>query len=234
MKKFLCILAIIGIITLSSCSKKAAREVIIDNPADEVAEALALNDVKNGTSLNPDLDKKGAYADVKISNEVKNSLFYQTVDLDSYLEEKNRLKDIYINEIAFSNRIPYSDVQEFFKVMNHEEYGLTEEKLGVEFKEEEGISTSLVKDHKLSHQIATNVPDGYEKKDGDASKLVVIYLPVYCVYDDGTQPYTNIFIMVPVYFAYAYESTVANYTYGIKNYQCDSVNEHDGLFFPSK
>lgn len=234
MKKFLCIFAIVGIIALSSCSKKAAREVIIDNPADEIVAALSLNDVKNGKSLNENLDKKGAYADVKISSEPNQSLFYQTVDLDSYLEEKNRLKDIYINELAFSNRIPYSDVQEFFKVMNHEEYGLTEEKLGVDFKEEEGISFSLLKEHKLSHQITTNVPNDYDKKDADAAKLVIIYIPVYCVYDDGTQPYTNIFIMVPIYYAFAYESTVANHTYGVKNYQCDSVNEHDGLFFPSK
>ena len=46
-----------------------------------------------------------------------------------------------------------------------------------------------------------------------------MYLPTYCTYNDGTQDYTKVFLMVPVYYAFTYEASVKDYTKGIKNYQ---------------
>ncbi|MDE5867322.1 MAG: hypothetical protein K2H02_00080 [Anaeroplasmataceae bacterium] len=218
MKKIAGLCLMLSILILASCGKnKPSRVLINDIPEETVSVALGLDKVKDGVSLNQNLDKEGAYTDVKVSTDVKNSLFYQTIELDEVLEA-NRFQKIVVRGITFSGSIPYSDVEEMFSALNHEDYGITNDKLGIQFTSTD-YSKSLIEDHKLSFEVTIDsLPKDYKKVTEDKALLVVTYLPIYGVYDDGTQKWTNIFIMVPVYYAFAYESNLSDYTFGVKNY----------------
>ncbi|MDE7264347.1 MAG: hypothetical protein K2N64_06775 [Anaeroplasmataceae bacterium] len=214
MKKIAMVLSIFMIVCLCSCASKPSREILRDNPSTEIREALHLDDVQNGVSLNSSLDKSKEYADVKIATNPSESLFYQTIDLDEYMGQ--RFKQINLKICFFNGRIPTSDVTAFMQEMNHTEYGITEEKVGFSFEKTESITGLLFE--KLSISYGISLPKGYEKKDNDPAKLVVAYLPTYCTYNDGTQDCTKVFIFVPVYYAFVYSSTLNDYTKGMKNY----------------
>ncbi|MDE6407895.1 MAG: hypothetical protein K2K48_01940 [Anaeroplasmataceae bacterium] len=223
MKKLAMVLSIFMVIVLCSCGGKAKREIVRDNPAAEIKEALLLDDVANGTSLNKNLDRTKAYSDVKLAADAKASVFYQTIDLDEYMN--NRLKQIDVKVLYFNGKAPSNDVTEFLKEMNNKEYGLTEEKIGISFNKTEKMSDTLFGKLSLKHSIT--IPKDYKLKDNDPSKLVVAYLPIYGIYNDGTQDYTRVFILVPIYYAFTYNSSLSSYTAGMKNYQITLTE--DGL-----
>ncbi|MDE7106327.1 MAG: hypothetical protein K2O22_04090 [Anaeroplasmataceae bacterium] len=223
MKKLAMILSIFMVIALCSCSNKATREVIRDNPSNEIKTALSLDAVQNGKSLNPDLDRTKAFADVKIAADAKNTIFYQTIDLDEYMND--RFKQIQLKVLYFNGRIPSTDADAFLKEMNQTEYGLTEAKLGVNFTKTENMSSDLF--GKLSLKYTLSLPKDFSVKENDTANLVVAYLPTYCIYNDGTQDYTRAFILVPIYYAFTYASSLNNYTSGLKNYPLELTE--DGL-----
>lgn len=205
--------SIFMLIGLSSCGTKAKREVIRDYPQKALAEALNLNQVQNGKSLHKDLDKSKAYSDVLIAENPKDTLFYQTIELDEYMND--RFKQINLKILYFNDQIPSTDAASFMTEMNHKEYGITEDFIGHTFKSTEGYSETLF--GKLSLAYGVKLPKEYSSKEEDKATLVVAYLPTYCIYNDGTQDYTKVFIFVPVYYAFTYESSVKEYTEGIKH-----------------
>ncbi len=223
MKKLAMVLSIFMVIALCSCGSKAKREIVRDNPSTEIKEALLLDDVAGGVSLDANLDRLTAYTDVKIASDVKGSVFYQTIDLDEYMN--NRLKQVDLKVLYFNGKAPSNDVTEFLKVMNNKEYGLTEEKVGITFNKTEKMSDTLF--GKLSLKYSISIPKDYKVKENDSSKLVVAYLPTFGIYNDGTQDYTRVFILVPIYYAFTYESSLSSYTEGMKEYQI--VLTEDGL-----
>lgn len=223
MKKLAMILSIFMVIVLCSCSNKATREVIRDNPSNEIKTALSLDAVLNGNSLNQNLDTSKAFSDVKIATDAKNTIFYQTIDLDEYMND--RFKQIQLKVLYFNGRIPSDDADAFLKEMNHSEYGLTEDKLGVSFTKTENMSSDLF--GKISLKYTLSLPKDFSVKENDAAKLVVAYLPTYCVYNDGSQDFTRVFLLVPIYYAFTYASSLDSYTSGLKNYQLELTE--DGL-----
>jgi hypothetical protein len=227
MKKIAIIFMMLITISLSSCGDKAERQIIRDEPATEIKEALNLSLVEQGKNLNKDLDHNLAYTNVQIAEETKSSLFYQTIDLDEYMTE--RFKQINLNVLFFNGNFPSSDADSFIQEMNHADYGLSKEKIGYDFKITENISNTLF--GKLALSTVLTLPADYVKKENDAAKLVVMYLPTYCTYNDGTQDWTKVFLFVPVYYAFAYESTVATYTEDVKQYK---IELDDKGLLPSK
>lgn len=223
MKKLAMVLSIFMVIVLCSCGGKAKREIIRDNPSEEIKTALCLSDVENGVSINPNLDRTKAYSDVKVASDLKSSIFYQTIDLDEYIS--HRLKQIDVKVLYFNGKAPSNDVNDFLKVLNDKEYGLTEEKIGLTFNKTDKMSDVLF--GKLSLRYSLSIPKDYAVKEKDPSKLVVAYLPIYGIYNDGTQDYTRVFILVPIFYAFTYDSTVSSYTAGMKYYQI--VLTEDGL-----
>lgn len=214
MKKIAMVLSIFMVIILCSCGNKAKREVVRDNPEASIKEALLLDDVANGVSLNTNLDRTKAFADVKLASNAKATVFYQTIALDEYIN--NRLKQVDVKILYFNGKTPSADVSSFLKEMNDQDYGITESKLGLEFKKEEKISDVFFGKLSFKHSLA--IPKDYKVKENDPAKLVVAYLPTYCTYNDGTQDYTKVYILVPIYYAFTYDSSISNYTNGMKNY----------------
>lgn len=221
MKKFAMALSIFMIVVLCSCGGGSKRELVRDNPAQDIKTALNLSEVENGVSLDSDLDRTKAFSDVKVASDLKSSVFYQTIDLDEYLT--HRLKQVDIKVLYFNGKIPSVDISNFLKVMNDKEYGLTEEKLGVIFNKTEKTSDSLF--GKLSLKYSLSLPKDYVLKENDTTKLVVAYLPTYCVYNDGKEDYTKVFVFVPIYYAFTYSSSVDSYTQNMKNYQITLTEE---------
>lgn len=223
MKRIAMVLSIFMTVCLCSCSSKATRETLRDNPSTELREALNLDAVQNGVSLNSNLDKSKAYTDVKIAANPEESVFYQTIDLNEYMDQL--FKQINLKICFFNGKIPASDVTSFIQEMNHKDYGITEEKVGISFAKTDNITGVLFE--RLSISYGITLPKDFEKKENDPAKLVVAYLPTYCTYNDGTQDYTKVFIFVPVYYAFVYESTIEDYTKDMKKYQLELTE--DGL-----
>ncbi len=227
MKKILMVFSIFMVIGLCSCSSGEKREIIRDNPENSIKEALNLNSISNGKSLNKDLDKSKAYYDVFVSEDLSSSIFYQTIDLDQYLDD--RFKQININTLFFTNKVPTTDAQGFLGELNNNDYGLNETNVGVSFKKENGISSTLFNNLSLKYSIV--LPENYLAKDDDKTKLVVAYVPTYCIYNDGEEDYTKIYMFVPVYYAFTYESEVGDYTSNLFNYQ---ITLNDNGLLPSQ
>ncbi|MDE6661001.1 MAG: hypothetical protein K2J93_04215 [Anaeroplasmataceae bacterium] len=223
MKKLAMVLSIFMVIALCSCSNKAKREIVRDNPAAEIKEALKLDDVSNGVSLNSDLDRTKAFSDVKVASDLKASVFYQVIDLDEHMN--SRLKQVDIKVLYFNGKAPSNDVADFLKELNNKDYGLTEEKVGISFNKTEKMSDVLFGKLSLKHSIA--IPTDYAFKENDPSKLVVAYVPTYGIYNDGSQDYTRVFIFVPIYYAFTYSSSLSSYTEGMKQY--DVTLTEDGV-----
>lgn len=215
MKKLLMVLSIFMVIWLCSCSSGEKREIIRDNPENSIKEALNLEAISGGKSLNKDLDKSKAYYDVFVSEDISSSVFYQTIDLDQYLDE--RFKQININALFFTGKVPTTDVQGFLGELNNKDYGLNETNVGISFKKEDKVSSTLFNNLSLKYSVV--LPENYSVKDNDKTKLVVAYVPTYCIYNDGKEDYTKVYMFVPIYYAFTYESEVANYTNNLFNYQ---------------
>ena len=219
MKKITCLITVLILILLTSCSGGGSeRTYIHDDPEASLKEALALDSVQNGKVINTVTDKNMAYVEVFVAENASETLFYQTIDLDDYLDE--RFKQINLHILYFNGGIPTSDADAFINTMNAEENGLAS-KVGKTFNQK-GVTLF----NELAISKNTNLPENYEVVENDPTKLVVVYLPTYCVYSDGSQIYTRVFIMVPVYYAFTYASGVDEYVNGIKQYQIELI---DGL-----
>lgn len=227
MKKLGYVFLLLMCIVLAGCKGGNKVESIVDNPTAEIKVALGLDDVKNGKSINPTLDTTKQYYDIKVAENTASSLFYQEIDLNEYLGK--RFHSVNLNILYFSGNLATQHVDTFIKEMNNETYGLNATKVGTIFKTEENISAELF--NNLSIKKSIMLPENFESKDNDSAKLIVVYLPTYCIYNDGTQPVIRSFIMVPVYYAFTYESQVSSYVGSIKNY---SVQLENGLLPSAK
>ena len=222
MKKIICsLLLIFLLVSFTSC--KSDNVSIVDNPKTEILEALKLNDVKNGTELNANRGK-APYYDVKISNDVKGSLFYQTINVNSEVSEKTKVLNLKPLVFSASFADPANaTLAEFLTIMNDQTNGITKEKLGVSFADDDN-SDYLV--GKLTAENTISVPSNLTFDNADPVQLVVVYIPVYGIFVSGEDYNTNVYLMMPVYYAFATTSTVSNYiTEDIKNFQCDELVE---------
>lgn len=203
MKKLtLAIVALFMCIVLVSCGGNQPRKVIYDTPGEQISSDLKLNTVSSGVSLQAGIDKSKAYSDVKVAAEPSSTLFCNVVEIEDYMND--RLSRFQVNALFFNGSIYSSDATNFMTVMNNAEYGLTAEKVGKTFiiPEEDKTKASLY--GKVSVSTAVGLPSGYEKVEGKKACLVVAYLPTYCIYNDGTQDYTKVFMMIPVYYSFTY------------------------------
>lgn len=203
---------LITVLGFTSCFGGQTQRVIVrDNPTAEITELLKLNDVKAGASLNPTVDKTIAYTDVVIANDAKSTLVYDVIDMDEYLSTS--LKSVAVNVLYFNGSIPGNDATLFMTVMNDSNNGLTSSRLNYNFNVLENYSKTLFGELAISHNV--DIPAEYKVKNNDPSKLVVAYLPTYCIYNDGTQDYTKVFLLVPVFYALAYESNLDTFIDGL-------------------
>lgn len=194
-------LVIINLILFTSCgSGKSQRAQIFDEPETTLSQQLKLDSVKNGVSLNSSLDKNKAYYDVKIANDASSTLFYTATNIDSYLND--RLSKITVSMLKFntSANVEYTG---FINEMNNKDYGLSESKIGYDFTNDNNSFMSRIA---LSQTLS--IPNDYKANENDSAVLVVVYLPVYCVYNDGSQDYNRVFLMVPVYYEFTNQSKV--------------------------
>ncbi|MBD5390970.1 hypothetical protein HDR67_03080 [bacterium] len=231
MKKLGMGLAIFMLICLCGCSSGAKRQPIGDNPRADIRESLNLDAVQNGVSINKELDRTKAFYDVLVASDIPSSLFYQKIVLDEFIES-DRLKQIDLKVLYFNANIPSNDVVNFLKEMNQENNGITTDKIGVTFKEEENVSSTLFT--KLAITNSVSLPKDFSVKDSDPVELVVAYLPVYCIYNDGVQDYTKVFLFVPVYYAFSYQSSSNEYTSGLKEYKLELEKVDNTYLLPSE
>ncbi len=221
MKKILSSLLLIFLmVSFTSCKKKDVT--IVDNPKTEIVQTLNLNDVKNGTPLNANRGK-APYYDVKVSNNVSSSLFYQTINVHSVVNENT--SNVNLKPLVFSAEFANPanpTLAEFIKIMNDKTNGITKEKLGVDLVDDD-YSNYLTGN--LTATNAVEVPANVKSDAADQLQLVVVYVPVYGIYYNSEEYHINVFLMVPVYYAFTNTSTVSNYTGSIKNFQCNDLVE---------
>ena len=216
MKKILgSLLLIFVLVSFTSC--KSNEVTIVDNPSTEIVSALGLEAVKNGTALNVNRGK-APYYDVKVSNDLTGSLFYQTVNINAEITEKTG--GINLKPLAFTSTFADSTnaaLAEFIKIMNDATNGITKEKLGINLVDDDH-SEYLVGNLTAKKEIT--IPADAKIDNADPLQIVVVYVPVYGIYYNSDDYHINVYLLVPVYYAFANTSTVANYTGSIKNYQC--------------
>ena len=226
MKKILGSLLLICLLfSFTSCKKK--NETIVDNPSTEIVTSLGLEAVKNGTALNVNRGK-APYYDVKVSNDLAGSLLYQTINVNSEITEST--KSINLKPLAFTTTFADSTnatLAEFIKIMNDATNGITKEKLGVNLVDDD-YSNYLTGN--LTATNAVNVPAGVKVDNVDQLQLVVVYAPVYGIYYNSEEYHINVYLMVPVYYAFASTSNVSNYTGSIKNFQCELTEVTKGVW----
>ena len=232
MKKILgSLLLIFVLVSFTSC--KRGEKVIVDNPSDEIATTLNLVEVKNGNALNTDKDTSSAYYDVRVNKDIASSLFYQVQDVNMYIEDKTKSFDL--KPLAFNATFAVSTnttLAELIDILNSDKYGIDKADLGVDLLDDDN-SDYLV--GKLTTKNSVSIPEGLVANSEDKVNLVVVYLPIYGIYYYNKDQYVNVFLMVPVYYAFANQSTVSNYTGTIKecNFQLTEIAQ--GIFvLPSK
>ena len=219
MKKILgSLLLIFLLVSFTSCGKKETS--IADNPSTEIATALNLTDVKNGKALNANRGK-APYYDVKVSNDLTGSLFYQTINVNSLIGEKT--KSVNLKPLVFSESFADSTnatLAEFIKIMNDKTNGITKESLGIDLVDDD-YSNYLTGNLTATNEVT--IPAGVKADNVDQVQLVVVYAPVYGIYKNSEEYYIYVYLMMPVYYAFTNTSTVSNYTGSIKNFQCQVV-----------
>ena len=216
MKKILgSLLLIFVLVSFSSC--KGEAKIIVDTPSDEITTALNLADVKNGKALNTDKDTSVAYYDVRVSNDIAGSLFYQTINVNEYVSNKIsfNLKPLAFNQTFANSANP--TLAELINILNSETEGISKEDLGIDLVDDDN-SNYLVGNLTPVNKI--DFPSNIEANSADQIQLVVVYMPIYGVFYNSSKQYTNVFLMMPVYYAITNTSTVSNYTGIVKNYQC--------------
>ena len=197
MKKLALVLMLLLTICLTGCTSDK-RVAIIDTPAADINTALNLDLVKSGKSINSEIDKSGNFYDVKVATDAKASLFYDVIDLDDYLNKS--FKGINVNVLLFNNKVG-NDIINFIAEINNKNYGITEESIGFDFATDNN-SGVFFKSVALSNNVKS--PEGYDTSAEKENALVVVYLPVYCIYTENNTDYTKIFMLVPVYYSYTY------------------------------
>ena len=226
MKKILgSLLLVFLLVSFTSC--KNNKVTIMDNPSEEVATALNLTAVKEGKALNVNRGK-APYYDVKVSNDVADSLFYQVINVD-----KNA-KNVNLKPIAFNTSFADSTnatLTEFVKIMNDETNGITKASLGVDLLDDDN---SEFLTGKISAVNTVTVPQTLEANSDGKVQLVVVYIPVYGIYYNSDDYHINVFLMVPVYYAFANES-ISAYTGSIEEYKCELIEASQNVWvLPSK
>lgn len=224
MKKLGLILVLFMCIALTSCGNKETRVAVSDNPEASINAALNLEELKNGVSLNSNLDKtQKSYVDVKVASNIKDSLFYDVIEIEEYLGED--FKGVNLNYLRFSNKIFSTDIVNFFAELNNKDYGITEEKLGIDFTTDSNSGSLL---GKLNTTNFASLPSEYDVDSEKVSAVAVVYLPVYCIYHEGSQDYTKAYLLVPVFYSYTFVNNGvvedANFA-GINNYKV-TLNEN--------
>ena len=232
MKKILgSLLLIFVLVSFTGC--KGGSSIVVDNPSDEISETLKLSEVKNGKALNVDKDTTAPYYDVKVSQTIGESLFYQIVDVDAYLgNEKTsiNLKPLAFN-VDFTNSANTTLI-ELIKILNDEKEGISKEDLGVELLDDEHSDYLLGKLNPVNN---ISIPSDIQSNSEDKVQLVVVYLPIYGIYYNSAENFTNIYLMVPVYYAFTTASNVTNYVGTMKNYKCVLTEVSQGNWvLPSK
>ena len=220
MKKILCSLLLIFVVaSLSGC--KSGNDIIIDKPSNAINQALNLDALKEGTALNVDKDTSAPYYDVKVSKEISSSLFYQAIDINEYVLKGNasiNVKPLAFNETFFDST--NSTLVELINILNDEKEGISKEDLGVELTDDD-FSAYLVGNLTTTNNIT--IPTGVVSNEQDPIKLVVVYLPIYGIYTVSEKQFTNVFLMIPVYYAIVNESKVVDYAGSVKEYECELV-----------
>ena len=136
MKKILgSLLLIFVLVSFSSCKREA--KIIFDTPSDEIAVALGLADVKNGKALNVDKDTSAAYYDVRVSNDLTGSLFYQTINVNEYVSNdiSFNLKPLIFNQNLANSA--NTTLAELINILNSETEGISKEDLGIDLVDDE-------------------------------------------------------------------------------------------------
>lgn len=195
MKKIALVLVLFVTILLTSCGGNGKVTAVIDKPATEINLELNLDAVKNGNSINNTIDKSKDYADVKVAEDAKSTLFYDVINLETHLN--NSFMGVSIKVLTFNTITNYLPV--FLSELNHKDYGITADGLEKTFTVNDGAK-SLFKS--LAETTTAKLPSEYDLEKENV--LVVVYLPVYCVYNAEGQDVVKSFILVPVYYNYTY------------------------------
>ena len=199
MKKFSLVILMLVTLILSSCTGKTEVVAIIDKPADSIYADLKLESVKGGKSINASINTSKDYVDIKIAVETNTTLVYDVIDLDDYLDKS--FAGVNVNTLVFSSQTT-GYIATFVQELNNKEYGLTAENVGLNLEESNG-SKSLFKG--LAQTTLARLPQEYDVEKDNV--LVVIYLPVYCIYNANGQDVVKSFMLVPVYYNYTYETS---------------------------
>ena len=222
MKKLTLVLMLFVTILLTSCGGNKKVTAVIDKPAEEISIALNLDAVKNGNSVNDSIDKTKDYADVKIANNASTTLFYDVIDLETHIN--NSFMGVNVNTLVFNLQV-VNYIPTFLAELNNSKYGLTGEGIGKTFTGGEVLFKGLLQ------QTTAKLPDGYDLEKHNV--LVVVYLPVYCVYNADGQDVVKSFMLVPVYYNYTYITDGAVEDSNIVNINKYVVSLNDKGLLPS-
>ena len=196
MKKLTFIVMLLIAIVLTGCTGGSQVTAVIDKPAPTINETLKLDSVKNGVSINSSIDTTKDYIDVKVGSDVTSTLFYDVINLDSYLDKS--FAGVNVKSLVFSTQTS-AYVPSVVTELNNKNYGVTADSLGMAFTSSEGSKSLL---GKLADSTLAKLPADYDVEKENV--LVIIYLPVYCVYNSNGQDIVKSFVLVPVYYNYTY------------------------------
>ena len=208
-KVFLSLLVIGSLFLFGSCKK--GSQIINDAPRADVYQALKLDEVEKGRKLVGNTN--APYYDVKVSNDLTGTLFYQTIEVTEYVEKNHSIN---LKPIAFAESFANGTnptLVELVNILNNKDYGIKKEALGVNLVEDANSAYLL---GKLTTTNTITIPESFE-----GNTLVVVYLPIYGIYFNSGEAFQNVFLMMPVYYSLTTNENVSVIVGDIKNYQCD-------------
>lgn len=192
-KKLLLVFSLFLCIFLASCRGNTGPDVtLVDNADQTVAEQLNLSVLESAVSINEKLDKnKKAYIDVKVPQNLNESLVVRHVNIDGVFSE-NRVKVINAAALTFVTGLSVEYQNAIMAELYNAEYGITKEKLGLDV---EKMLTATSFSVKVNSEKALE----YYNDSKTNITLSVIYLPVKVVIVNDSKTSADITVLVPVY-----------------------------------
>ena len=190
-KKLFLVFSLILCVFLASCRGNDPVVKLTDNAATEVAEQLNLEALKNGTSINKNLDRtEKNYIDVILPAEPAKSLVVRNVNMDAAFGE-NKVKSVNAVALTFVTGISSEYKTAIISEVYNSDYGITKEKLG--------LSVDLLKANTFSVKVPSEKGLQYFNEGKTNITLSVIYLPTRVVVVNEKQTVADITVLVPVY-----------------------------------
>lgn len=194
MKKILALLLMVASLTLASCGGKKDDTKRIDQPNEQIALDLKLEDVKNGNSIVEVDTSKKEYYDIKMAQDANSTLFVYNVMIDDQFESNGSLiRDAQVKPLIFTNKIHEEEAIEICSTVFDPKEGITKEELGVSFD-------IIARTNWVASISLEDAYNAYINNDVRNNCISIVYLPVLVEHVENSKSVLEIFVMMPVYY----------------------------------